>query len=180
MVFSGPHYTGGGAVLQEARQPASEATTDAGADDLKTLAAKLRKKHRSGTASQPQQTGTDRSKAAEFLAGSATGSVPNGTANPPGDQPRKKKRKTAIDDQPPMPKKNKKAHSMDAPLAKSVTTATDSKQVSMKGGAGKGWAEPMEQKQMPVHTKANGTDTSLQRTKLGEARKRTSVTDARE
>ena len=80
--------------LQEARQSAPQATTDAGVDDLKALAAKLKKKHRSGTAPQQQSNG-DRGDAAAFLAGSARADLPSGNAGDASGEQLQKRRKKA-------------------------------------------------------------------------------------
>ena len=161
---------------QEGRQSASQVTTDAGADDLKALAARLKKKHRSGAEVQQQING-DRGGAAAFLAGSAKAGLPNGNdEGASGEQPNKKRKKVKVsqDDDLPNNQGRKKAEDGDG-LEAALAGATNGKEKTSRkkrkllktAEDGKALAAQGSKQQ---HAKLEEVTADLQRTKKKKAK----------
>jgi len=165
---------------QEARQSVSQATTDAGADDLKALAAKLKKKHRSGAAAQQQQSNGGHGDAAAFLAGNGRAAVPNGIIDQDGsgEEPQKERKKEKASQHGASPEKKGKRKQDDVGAEAALAIARHGKEEKvekkrkLKTGNKAAPAQGGELQQAD----AEQSTANLQRTKKKKA-KRTSVTD---
>ena len=168
--------------MQEAKHSAPQGTTDAGADDLQALAAKLKKKHLDGAGSQ-QQSGNDRGDAAAFLAGSVTAIVPNSISNDDsGKQPKQKRKKAKVsEEQDVLKKQRRRKAEQEEPAEAALPGAMNGKEKragkkrKLKG-AEDGAPAAQSSKRQLADAGAEPVTGSVQRTKQKKF-KRTTVTD---